>query len=454
MDLTPDSAAAQPDRRLNGWKEIAAHFGRGVRTVQRWEKELGMPVRRVAGARNDSVTASVRELDAWWTDTLQKSNGLPEALQDGEATERPVEQPDVADDAHPEASRSRWTWQRLLPAIVIVAMLVAAAAWGLWPVKNPARAALEHGKVHVYAEDGTFLWEAPTGVLGAEYGGEALNALLVRDLEGDGSNEVLIGLGGTETSPGRLFCFEANGRQRFVHHLNRVVRFGDQDFRGPWNLHLATTTDITGRRGTILWVAFNHYNYFTTVLQRLDSRGKVLGEYWSDGNIADVKAFVSNGKARILVGAANNDFRSASLAVLDPDFTGATAPARQHEFTCQGCPASHPPVFLVFPTTDVERIQECESAPKIIVSDGRGISILLRHDAGQALGHVANGHTTYTFDANLEPLHAEREPSFKMVYDELFAAKKVDHPFGAAEQASAWPMIRWNGRDFEPLRPR
>ncbi len=32
------------ERRLNGWKEIAAHFGKGVRTVQRWEKALGLPV--------------------------------------------------------------------------------------------------------------------------------------------------------------------------------------------------------------------------------------------------------------------------------------------------------------------------------------------------------------------------------------------------------------------------
>jgi hypothetical protein len=29
---------------LNGWKEIAGFFGRGVRTVQRWEQQLGLPV--------------------------------------------------------------------------------------------------------------------------------------------------------------------------------------------------------------------------------------------------------------------------------------------------------------------------------------------------------------------------------------------------------------------------
>jgi hypothetical protein len=37
----PGSSAAD---RLDSWKEIAAHLKRDVRTVQRWEKEHGLPV--------------------------------------------------------------------------------------------------------------------------------------------------------------------------------------------------------------------------------------------------------------------------------------------------------------------------------------------------------------------------------------------------------------------------
>jgi hypothetical protein len=33
--------------RLDGWKEIASYIGRGVRSAQRWERELGMPVHRL-----------------------------------------------------------------------------------------------------------------------------------------------------------------------------------------------------------------------------------------------------------------------------------------------------------------------------------------------------------------------------------------------------------------------
>ena len=34
--------------RLDSWKEIAAYLKREVRTVQRWEKNLRLPVRRLA----------------------------------------------------------------------------------------------------------------------------------------------------------------------------------------------------------------------------------------------------------------------------------------------------------------------------------------------------------------------------------------------------------------------
>ena len=55
---------------LTSWKEIAAHFGKGVRTVQRWEKELGLPVRRpqLSGHANIIVTTR-QELDAWFNST-------------------------------------------------------------------------------------------------------------------------------------------------------------------------------------------------------------------------------------------------------------------------------------------------------------------------------------------------------------------------------------------------
>src|SRR3974390_504281 len=56
---------AEPPQFLSGWKEIANYLGKGVRTVQRYERQMGLPVRRPAGKPMGSVVATKAELDAW-----------------------------------------------------------------------------------------------------------------------------------------------------------------------------------------------------------------------------------------------------------------------------------------------------------------------------------------------------------------------------------------------------
>ena len=47
------------------WKEVAAYLGKGVRTVQRWERELSLPVRRPYGVEKHVIVALPEELDEW-----------------------------------------------------------------------------------------------------------------------------------------------------------------------------------------------------------------------------------------------------------------------------------------------------------------------------------------------------------------------------------------------------
>jgi Tol biopolymer transport system component len=59
-------AGPMREDRLDSWKEIAAFLGRGIRTVQRWEREEGLPVHRLAHAKRGSIYANRDELSAWW----------------------------------------------------------------------------------------------------------------------------------------------------------------------------------------------------------------------------------------------------------------------------------------------------------------------------------------------------------------------------------------------------
>src|SRR5215831_17998796 len=54
------------DKKLVSWKEIAVHLGREIRTVQRWEKTEGLPVRRHEHQKRSTVYAYAGELDDWF----------------------------------------------------------------------------------------------------------------------------------------------------------------------------------------------------------------------------------------------------------------------------------------------------------------------------------------------------------------------------------------------------
>jgi DNA-binding response OmpR family regulator len=58
-------ASGDDQELLNSWKEVAQYMRRGVRTVQRWEKDLGFPVHRPAGKLKSAVLAVTTEIDEW-----------------------------------------------------------------------------------------------------------------------------------------------------------------------------------------------------------------------------------------------------------------------------------------------------------------------------------------------------------------------------------------------------
>jgi predicted DNA-binding transcriptional regulator AlpA len=60
MNVSEDSTV------LSSWKDIARYLGKGVRTVQRWERHLGLPVRRPIGASQKSAVVLYRgDVDTW-----------------------------------------------------------------------------------------------------------------------------------------------------------------------------------------------------------------------------------------------------------------------------------------------------------------------------------------------------------------------------------------------------
>jgi hypothetical protein len=63
VSFTPGAPAT--NATLQGWKEIAAELARSVRTVQRWQQKLGLPVHKLGEGVGCPVFAFKDELRSW-----------------------------------------------------------------------------------------------------------------------------------------------------------------------------------------------------------------------------------------------------------------------------------------------------------------------------------------------------------------------------------------------------
>ncbi len=68
----------EPGVRLDGWKAIAAHLGRDIRTVQRWELSEHLPIHRLERGQRATAHAFTGELDDWIAKRVpQPGPGVP-----------------------------------------------------------------------------------------------------------------------------------------------------------------------------------------------------------------------------------------------------------------------------------------------------------------------------------------------------------------------------------------
>lgn len=129
----PGSTPQLPPRgpRLESWKEIAAHLGRDVRTVQRWERGEGLPVHRHQHDRLGSVYAFQDQIDAWRN---ARSIG-PEAPSANSTVEREatsVVGDTIPRDAVPPAGplpEPRVRQGTKLVVAVVIAVVALGATW-------------------------------------------------------------------------------------------------------------------------------------------------------------------------------------------------------------------------------------------------------------------------------------------------------------------------------------
>jgi len=134
----PGGAQAK-ERRLESWGEIAAYLRREIRTVQRWEKTLGLPIRRLQVGKQSSVYAFPSELDKWYLEREPrdvKDDDPPDEQAAAEPNGPPVPAPfpirkvDVKSQSAVPFYKRKSTWFGGMAFVVILGLIVARSI--LW----------------------------------------------------------------------------------------------------------------------------------------------------------------------------------------------------------------------------------------------------------------------------------------------------------------------------------
>jgi hypothetical protein len=433
-----------PEQRLDGWKEIANHLRKSTRTAQRWERELGLPVRRLKTMKGEIVFALKQELDEW---QLQNSaaredlNGNSD--EDVDVLDGVLESPgEVA--ILPLVSKRQ---SRFSMAIWAAGFLVAGFTLGLLYLhfnhsSVPVTYRIENNSFVVLNKSGDVLWRRNFEDILPEFYSGKRRSVWIGDLNQDGETEVLF-----VEQPARalshsvtMHCLSQDGRELWSFSPNRVVRTASEEFEGIYGIVDFEVFDTAG--GKRIALTANHHLYFPEEVVLLSPTGTVLGEYWHPGHFTQVRALdlKHDGNIRLYLSGVNNEYRTATLVVLDLDKVAGAAAQTNPNYQFLDMPPAKESVRAYFPRSCINKLLNRFNAARAV--EPRPNSLLVHVD--EQPGVAAPAALMYEMSFDMTKAKLSVVDYFRVVHKELEADHRLDHKLTDEELKSLEGQFRVN----------
>jgi DNA repair exonuclease SbcCD ATPase subunit len=107
LRISSDTLTQRSTRILNSWKEIATYLGRGVRTIQRYEEELGLPIHRPAARERSAVLAFADELERWLRNTPRRKGRRSNPTNGNSSNVMEPQEIQIKDDLRSQLERAK-----------------------------------------------------------------------------------------------------------------------------------------------------------------------------------------------------------------------------------------------------------------------------------------------------------------------------------------------------------
>lgn len=469
------------DDRLDGWKAIAGHLGREVRTCQRWCQRHGLPIYRIdADSVRGKVYAYRSELDAWLK-SRGPNNIPPETPEEAGATE-------PAGAEAKASSRRRRVNIGLLALLVLIVLVAAAGVTGLiripplrspkigGPRPEPVSMALVGTSLSAFDGAGGFLWDVRLHipqdfdryVFGYANGGRSAQegyasyGVDFADTDGDGRNEAAAFLMNKDPKERAVALFDDDGDVIWKRSLDLRYIYGDAAHETDHYVRALSFQSLPGRSTPCLLVLWNVYKCAPSSFVILDGAdGSVLFEYDHIGNLVFFEWADIGGRPVILLGGTNSlAGHDGALAVIDPAglVSGLAPPyAPESEPGAEVEPLS--PYLAEYRAGRAPRAGQMQYIrfPFSPLSKNAGMRWLFIRGAAvegnrfYATMDAAPAHTVYYyFDSELRPLFVKPSSDFARGYEDRRRAGQTAGSMAEYLERAARAVSRWDGEAWRP----
>jgi hypothetical protein len=426
-------------RRLGSWKEIAGYVGRDARTVARWEKERGFPVRRIPGGLRSSVFAYTGEIDLWMRGASADVAADVTAGAAGDA---------AADGAPPltgpiTPARRRVQYGLLgAAAVVIAGLVVASYPWGRRPLITEIQA--EGSEVSALS-GGSRVWSHDLGA--PVRFAPVPQQYQIADVDDDGAADAVaaVHLYGGARDVARLLSFSADGALRWQQTLEQSVTYGRETYRGPWGSGPLIVQKAS--RGTRVVWATHHSTWWPAVVALFDGAGNVRGRFMHPGWITAMHALPAD---RIVIAGISNEYDSDVVAVLDEDsWPGGAPPGGNATFQCRDCPEGRPLRYFVVPRTELNALAGTPRLQAHIHSVERGITVRTYQNGNDTGG----GELILEFAPDMTPIRARMSDAYWTWHRRMEREGRVGHSSEACPDREGVELREWRrGHGWSRLR--
>ncbi len=403
----------QEDRdRLSSWKEISEFLHCDIKTAQRWERERGLPVRRVPGGRKGSVFAYRSELDGWL-------HGDREPLP------------------KPEPRSARPAWKRRA-VIGVGAGTILAGVAGLVLRRGHRRierVAIAGSTVTAYDSRGGALWDYELPQAAIQTGWETSSdhpknwRIRIADFDGDGRQSVLMvvsyrGVNLSDPTKDEVLMLSNDGslRWRYAVEPNLLDRGGGK-FEQLWSVSDIILT--SAGKGMDIWASIRHHQRWPACVMHFDAGGTHELRFTNYGHIYKLGTMRVNGERLVLAGGISNVHNTSCLAIFGADDAPCAAPADDPpRFGYYNTPKGRPRHFILFPSSEL-------NAP----SNRRYNQLLSLTEVGSLLRvEIREGqppcYYIYEFAADLKPRVVRQSDECATLHQGLEKSGALNHRFG------------------------